>query len=273
MRQGYLPPTTACRYPERPAIIGKTVTFRILGIPLRVRFSFVIVILLLGMPLVRSISYDPVQMLARLGIWWVVAVASVILHELGHALLARRFGATVSMELWALGGLTSWQPGGREITPARRAAIAAAGSGLGLVVGAATYPLWRMAGPGTGLIHLSLGWMVWVNLGWGLINWLPIRLLDGGHILRALIDIIWPKRAERIATLFFLGASAAIAVVAFRIGFPIISLFALVMLIVEIRQTLNLRSKGPRRRPAMSQPPEHFLLSGPISDPEGSGKT
>ena len=238
--------------------MGYIVTFPLLGIPLKVRFSFLIVILLLGMPLVRNISDHPLQMLGRLGIWLVVATSSVVLHELGHALLARRFGATTAMELWAMGGLTSWQPGERLITPARRAAIAAAGSALGVVVGAAAYPLWHLAGPGNGVIRLALGWVVWVNLGWGLINWLPIRLLDGGHIFTALIDMVWPKRSERIGNLFFLCSSAAIAVVAFRIGFPIITLFAVVMSIMEIR---NLTGHQPRRRQPMARPPsEHFLL-------------
>ncbi len=243
-------------------------TFRLLGIPLRVKFSFLIVITLLGMPLIRSISHHPLQMLGRLGIWVVVVVASVIVHELGHALLARRFGATVTMELWALGGLTSWQPGARIITPARRAAIAAAGSALGLVVGAAAYPLWILAGQGRGPLQLGLGWVVWVNLGWGLINWLPIRLLDGGHIFRAVIDMLWPTRSERVAGLFFLCTSAGVALVAFRIDFPIISLFAVVMLIMEIRSLSNLNRKP--RPPVTPPPPEHFLLdTAPPSHQKG----
>lgn len=253
-----------------PAIIEVTVTMRLFGIPLRVKVSFVVVILLLGMPLVRSISHDPFQMLGRLGIWLTVATASVIVHELGHALLARRFGAAVAMELWALGGLTSWEPGARRITPARRAAIAAAGSGLGLAVGAVAYPLWKLVGPGSGPAQLGLGWLVWVNLGWGLINWLPIRLLDGGHILRAVIDMLWPRRAERIANLFFLGASAGVALLAFRLNFPIASLFAAVMLVVEIRHLLGLRQKP--RPPAAPPPSDHFLLdTPPPSDPGVAG--
>ena len=259
MRRGW-------RQPGAPAIISGTVTFRLLGIPLRVRWSFAIVILLLGMPLIRTISHHPLLMLERLGIWLAVAGVSVVVHELGHALLARRFGATVTMELWALGGLTSWRPGQRPITPARRAAIAAAGSALGMVVGAVAFPLWKLAGAGPAPIQLGLGWMVWVNLGWGLINWLPIRLLDGGHIFRALFDMIWPKRSERIANLFFLCSSAGIALVAFRIGFPIVSLFAVIMLIMEVRFLPN---RKPKPRPPVSPPPTgHFLLgTSPPSEP------
>ena len=238
-------------------------TVRLLGIPLRVKLSFVIVICLLGMPLVRNVTVDPLTLLGRLGIWVAVVVVSVIIHELGHALLARRFGATVSMELWALGGLTSWKPGARQITPIRRAAIAAAGSALGLVVGAAAYPLWKLAGPGTDLLSLTLGWIVWVNLGWGLINWLPVRLLDGGHIFQAIIDVLWPRRSDRITNVFFLCSSAAAALLAFRLDFPIAGLFAVFMLIMEVRRLLAVT---PKPRPPMPPPPsEHFLLHPPPS--------
>ncbi|MXX01525.1 MAG: hypothetical protein F4Z79_07900 [Acidimicrobiia bacterium] len=241
---------------------------RLAGIPLLVRPSFVVVVCLLGMPIVRRPAVEPLELIRRLAIWVTVVLVSVVVHELGHALLARRFGAEVTMELWALGGLTTWQPVSRPITPTRRAAIAAAGSALGLVVGGAVYPLWKMAGPPVGSVSLALGWIVWVNLGWGLINWLPIRLLDGGHIFRGVIDALWPSRSERIANLFFLFSSAAAAIAAFRLGFPIAGLFAAFMLIMEIRDLLG---AAPRtRRPPPPPPPERFLLDPPPrSDPTG----
>ncbi len=246
---------------RRAAIIGVTVKLRLLGIPLRVKLSFVLVVCLLGMRLVRSAVADPLAVIGRLGIWVGVVLISVIVHELGHALLARRFGAEVTMELWALGGLTLWQPGAKPITPARRAAIAAAGSTLGFVMGGAAYPLWKMVEPGSGLAYLALGWIVWVNLGWGLINWLPIRVLDGGHIFQAVIDVLWPKRSARIANLFFLLSSAAAAIIAFRLRFPIAALFAVFMLIGEVRRLLNPK---PKPRPlAPPPPPERFLFDPP----------
>ena len=239
---------------------------RLAGIPLRVKPSFLVVVCLLGMPIVRRPAVETPELIGRLAVWMGVVLVSVVVHELGHALLARRFGADVTMELWALGGLTTWQPVSRPITPARRAAIAAAGSALGLVVGGAVYPLWKMAGPPVGLVSLALGWTVWVNLGWGLINWLPIRLLDGGHIFRGVIDAVWPKRAEKIANLFFLFSSAAAAIAAFRLSFPIAGMFAAFMLIMEVR---HLMGAAPRaRRPPPPPPPERFLLDPPpTSDP------
>ena len=245
---------------------GLTVKLRLAGIPLRIKPSFLVVVCLLGMPIVRYPTVEPLELIGRLAIWVGVVLVSVVIHELGHALLARRFGAEAAMELWALGGLTTWQPVSRPITPVRRAAIAAAGSALGVVVGGAVYPLWKMAGPPVGLVSLALGWIVWVNLGWGLINWLPIRLLDGGHIFRGVIDALWPKRSERVANLFFLFSSGAAAIVAFRLRFPIAGLFAAFMLIMEVRLLLG---AAPRTgRPPPPPPPERFLLDPP-SDPAG----
>lgn len=236
-------------------------TVTLFGIPLRVKLSFLLVICLLGMPLVRGVSTDPLALVGRLVIWLVVVGFSVIVHELGHALLARRYGATVSMELWAMGGLTSWRPGPRPITPARRAAIAAAGSAFGFLVGGAAFPLWRLVGPDPGLLSLTLGWLVWVNLGWGLINWLPIRLLDGGHIFRGAIEVLWPQKSEAIANYFFLCTSVAAALIAYHQGFPIAALFAAVMFFMEVRRLLPANQKT--RRPAPPPPAENFLLPPP----------
>lgn len=249
-----------------PQEFGLQLTVRLFGIPLRVKLSFLIVICLLGMPLIRNVNTDPLTLAGRLGIWVAVVMVSVIVHELGHALLARRFGATVSMELWALGGLTSWRPGTKPITPARRTAIAAAGSALGFVVGAAAFPLWKLVPPGDSALSLALGWVVWVNLGWGLINWLPIRLLDGGHMFQGVIEVLWPRRAGAIAKVFFLCSSAAAVLAALRLGLPIAALFAGAMFIMEVRALLA-PDRGPRP-PVRPPPSEHFLLDPPPSGAE-----
>jgi Zn-dependent protease len=238
------------------------------GIPVRIKLSFLFVISLLGMSMVRNRSADPLILAGRLGIWLAVVLVSVIVHELGHALMARRFGAEVRIELWALGGLTSWKPGSRLITPAKRAAIAAAGSTLGFLVGAAAFPFWMMVGNAGDTLSLTLGWLVWVNLGWGLINWLPIRVLDGGHIFGAVIDVLWPLRATTIANYLFLATSVTAAFVSYRMGFPIATMFAGFMAFMEVRRLLAI---SPKPRPA-PQPPltEHFLFDPPPprTDPE-----
>jgi Zn-dependent protease len=78
--------------------------------------------------------------------------ASVILHELGHALVARRNGLSVAgIDLWAFGGLTRM----REIatTPGVQLRVAIAGPLVTLAVVAACALAAGLAAPETSVPH------------------------------------------------------------------------------------------------------------------------
>jgi Zn-dependent protease len=152
---------------------------------------------LFGFPIRLNLSF--LLLLGAVSLWMggapgVVAVlflfGSVLLHELGHALMARRLGVRMSsIDLHFFGGAA------RMVDMPRTAndeiAIAAAGpavsfalAGLGLGLGAIT-----------GLPLLAeLGW---VNLVLGAFNLLPAFPTDGGRILRALLA---PRRGLVRAT-------------------------------------------------------------------------
>jgi len=109
-----------------------------------------------------------------------LAFASVLLHELGHALVARRLGVRVSgIELGFFGGAAKMVELPR--TANHELAIAAAGpavslglAGLGLGLGAITHvPL--------------LAWLGWTNLILAAFNLIPALPMDGGRILRAVL--------------------------------------------------------------------------------------
>jgi hypothetical protein len=51
--------------------------------------------------------------------------------------------------------------------------------------------------------------LVYVNVFWGLLNWLPIRPLDGGHLLESFLDRFVSHRADLIARIVFTGTAAA----------------------------------------------------------------
>ncbi len=107
-----------------------------------------------------------------------IAFGSVVLHELGHAIVARKLGVGVSgIELGFLGGAAKMT--GMPRTPAHEIAIAAAGPVVSLT----------LAGLGLGLGNLlhvplieTIGWINLVLAGFNLIPALP---MDGGRILRA----------------------------------------------------------------------------------------
>ena len=90
--------------------------FRLLGFDVHVRTGF-------GVFLVLIIAINPNEF----GIWVAVGIAVfTLIHEFGHAVVARRFGADASISLDFLAGYTSFRPR-RPIDRPRQAAITAAG--------------------------------------------------------------------------------------------------------------------------------------------------
>ncbi|HEX6286814.1 MAG TPA: site-2 protease family protein [Acidimicrobiia bacterium] len=175
--------------------------FRLFNMPVTVRGSFIVIAALIGFTGVG----DAAQTVAWVGIVFV----SILVHELGHAFTARAFGSEVSIELNGLGGLTRWATSQGQLTPGRRALIAAAGSATGLLFGGAVWLVAAQFGPYRSLTAFILQSLVYVNVFWGLLNWLPIRPLDGGHLLESLLEKIAPRRAETIARVIFTATAAA----------------------------------------------------------------
>jgi len=142
------------------------------GIPVRAHWSMAIIAVWFG-----------VLLSADLGILGgVVATsaffASILAHEFGHAIVARRFGVrTESIDLWALGGVAHLD---RE-PPSPRAdgLIAVAGPAVSLLLGVIFF------GVGVGLQSTVLVWVGFVNGVLAVFNMLPGAPLDGGRVVRA----------------------------------------------------------------------------------------
>lgn len=219
------------------------VTFRLFRIPVTIRPSFLIIAAL--------ISYRFSHDLRRFFIWIGIVFFSILIHELGHALTARGYGSEVKIELNGIGGLTSWTIPPDDFGPGRRALVAAAGSGVGVIFGGLLWIFALVAGPFTGLTGFIVDGLILVNLVWGLLNWLPIRPLDGGHLLQSLLQKIAPERAERIGNIiFFVTAAAAFGLSLWARQF-FITLLAGWLLFGEI-------SRGRPRRPTVQMPPMSF---------------
>lgn len=142
------------------------------GIPVRAHWSMALVAALFGIALANQLGVIP-GVIATLAFF-----ASILAHEFGHALVARRYEVqTQSIDLWALGGVAHLD---RE-PPSPRAdgLIALAGPGVSLAIGAVTFAL------GLGLQSTVLAWIGFVNLALALFNMLPGAPLDGGRVLRA----------------------------------------------------------------------------------------
>ena len=141
-----------------------------------------------------------------------IAFASVLLHELGHAVVARRLGVTVAgIELHFFGGaakMTS-QPksaGDEILIAAAGPAVSFALGGVGVVIGTLT---------GVWLIAL----FGWINLIIGAFNLVPALPMDGGRIFRALLSKrIGYVRATEISIYVARGFAIALGVFAVFTG-------------------------------------------------------
>jgi Zn-dependent protease len=140
------------------------------GFPIEINLSFLI---LLGVVLVAFGGLAGVLVVC-------LAFASVVLHELGHALVARQLGVHIAgIELGFLGGAAKMANLPR--TPRHELMIAAAGPAVSLMLGGAFIGLAAALGSP---FAATIGWINLVIAGFNLIPALP---MDGGRILRALL--------------------------------------------------------------------------------------
>jgi Zn-dependent protease len=159
------------------------VQFRIFRIPVYVSTVFWVMAALFGV-------------LAHRGGWLVVSAViviffAVLVHELGHALTARAFGAEPAIQLHALGGTTSYQGHGFSRTQGILTALA--GPFAGFALGALCLLLGRIYPLEGEIWPYVLGQMEFCTFGWGIINLMPVLPLDGGHVLR---DVLGPTRGR-----------------------------------------------------------------------------
>jgi Zn-dependent protease len=171
--------------------------FRIGKIPVRVQPAFFLVALVLGA------SGGDVRTVVA---WVIIVFGSVMLHELGHAAAGLAFGLEPSIELHTMGGTTSWtSPPPLRATP--RVVISLAGPFAGFVVAAVVVAL----GPGAlprfagGFVYHSL---LFVNLTWGVLNLLPMLPLDGGNVMRHLLNALTDGRGEVPARIVSMAVAA-----------------------------------------------------------------
>lgn len=136
-----------------------------------------------------------------------LAFSSVILHELGHALVARRLGVGVSgIELHFFGGVAKLES--QPKSNKDEIAIAAAGPAVSFVLAGFGFVL-HLA---TGLFFFEL--LALVNIVIAVFNLIPALPMDGGRILRAsLATKLGHRRATEVAVKISRVVSVGFAVV------------------------------------------------------------
>lgn len=212
---------------------GIRLPFRLLGIPVTLDPSFLLVLPLFAY-LIGSQVPSLVTLLTQFGVIdgasgdkaaarqalqegvtpWLLGLAgalglftSVVIHELGHAAVAKLYGVqTAEIRLWFLGGVAQF-----KAMPTQRGAealVALAGPVTSLVLGLLAWLLVPVVGFSMGT-QVVIAYLAVTNVALAVFNLLPALPLDGGRILRSLLALAVPRlRATTIAV----SISAALAV-------------------------------------------------------------
>jgi Zn-dependent protease len=131
----------------------------------------------------------------------VVFFASLTLHELGHALTARRASVAIDgITLWAFGGVA--RLGGPMPSPRAELRVALAGPAVSLAL-AAVFLAVALLLPLPEGVDGTLFWLGQMNLYLAVFNLIPALPLDGGRVLRS---ILWAKRRDFAAATRTAGA-------------------------------------------------------------------
>ena len=171
--------------------------FRLGSIPVRVNGSFLFTTLLLGG---LGGGGDAREIARRVAVWFVVVFVSILIHELGHALVGKLFGLQPEIDLHGMGGTTSWAGGRGDVGNGKSIAISLAGPFAGFLFGGLViliaYFVPPVTSPTAALAYRDL-WMV--NIVWGIVNLLPLLPMDGGNVTRSVLNIFTKGKGERPA--------------------------------------------------------------------------
>jgi Zn-dependent protease/CBS domain-containing protein len=194
---------------------GLRLPFRLLGIPVLLDISFLVVLPLLAWSIGRNLrlyanfldlggqdagllesGFAPylLGLVAALGLF-----ASVLAHELGHAVTARAYGVqTRAITLWILGGIAQF-----DQMPRRRGAeavVAIVGPLVSFALGLLLWLTMHLLPPALVAAKVVFAYLAITNVALAVFNLLPALPLDGGRVLRSLMALRMDHlRATRIS--------------------------------------------------------------------------
>lgn len=163
------------------------VRFSIFGIPVQVQPFFWITLVILG----GALNATSAAAILEIGLFVVAGFISILVHELGHALTARKFGAYSEITLQAFGGYAAYS--GVRLTRPQSFAVTAAGPAIQILLWLALLFLFPYLPAMNHNATYFLGTLMWISLVWAVLNLLPVLPLDGGQMLNA---VLGPQRIK-----------------------------------------------------------------------------
>jgi Zn-dependent protease/predicted transcriptional regulator len=170
---------------------------RIFGIRIGLHYSWIIIAILIVFSLSQQFrvvhrDWSPAAVWGTAALTAILFFVCILLHELGHSVVAQSRGLRVpSIVLFALGGVSQME---RESPDAKTEFwMALAGPLVSFVLGFLFLGVAHTMGwigpshPSATPLVAMLGWLGYINFSLGLFNLVPAYPLDGGRVLRAAV--------------------------------------------------------------------------------------
>ncbi len=217
---------------------------RLFGIDTRVHASFLLLLLWAGM---SGYGGGGTLLDAVSGVIFMIAVfASVVAHELGHALTARQYGIhTRQILLLPIGGVAQLEQA--HMRPRVELLVALAGPVVSFLLAGVLFTFAAVLG-GDLSPDTFLGSLAWTNLGLAIFNMLPVFPMDGGRVFRAALSSrMGHLRATEIAaTIGKIGAVLFFALGLYT-GRYMLMLMAAFLYLAARGESRVMPHPGPRR--------------------------
>lgn len=208
------------------------------AIPIRVHLTF---LALLGWLLVGSTKGSPIHETL-----FVIAVfLCVLLHELGHALTAKRFGVqTKDITLYPFGGVASITS---QPAPWAELVIALAGPAVNLLIAALIYPWIILPAELTNLEGSQISVpakLLYTNIALAVFNLLPALPMDGGRVLRACLELCKVQKPTMIAARISQALCIMLAIAGLYLQQPMLFIIAVMVFLGAMHEHIRAETKA-----------------------------
>jgi stage IV sporulation protein FB len=219
--------------------------FPLFGFPVSIHPSFLLIAVLIGFG-------SPNVTVGIVVSWTLVVLVSVLVHELGHAFVARGLGAKPTIDLYMLGGVTAFVPP-RTMGRLQSIWVTLAGPLAGFLLGGFVLSVAGAFGVDDPSLRIYsdasaaeqvVSIAIYVNLVWGLVNLLPILPLDGGNVVRNLLPGT-PEQRGRWAAIGSVVLAGALCIYLVQIDYARMMTLPLLLGAVNLHGLMS-----DRRQPA-----------------------
>ena len=153
-------------------------------------------------------------------IWIGIILVSILVHEYGHALTSKFFGQSPRIELIAFGGVT--YPDGPKLSLWKEFIVVLNGPVSSFILYLIGTALLQVPAIAASKIAFIVQMFSFVNLFWTIVNLVPVLPLDGGQLLRIILEFFMGAKGFKVSIVVSMVLAFSAALTTLFLGWFII---------------------------------------------------